>query len=430
MMNDMKYRLDTDLLYAMSERISIVMRFRAAMKDKVDEAVLTEAANIAINRYPYFKVRIEIDDEGGYVLKPNSQPIVVTKTSMNNPRINSAEVNFHVASIDYEDNIIYFNLCHNVANGPGMMEWVLTTLYQYVSMKEGKELDCPMIRKPDSDLLADECEEINPSLLPEDSKPIWNGYKGKVKTYSMLRSLLPCLLPGNSVNNFYLIRIDEKELMKYIQDNDASPASLFSVLMFKAADKRIPKKYSDIVIDMPVSTARVLGIPNNHSDSTMHIHIRYKRDMVSWDVKKLCTMTRGNMLLQTDYTMAVEYWKKKLANWITQGNIKGLKEKRRFYAKHSDLSGMLEATANISYIGRYQTGELSEYVDSIVAIVDGEGASETMALNGEFMIAFLQKDKKERWFRAFVSVLDELGIKYKVEGPYEKNQSKLLLKTK
>lgn len=406
------------------------MRFRVAMKETVNGELLSKAANIAINRYPYFRVRVDIDENGGYILLPNDLPIVVTKTSENNPRICSKDVNYHVASLDYEDNIIYFNLCHNVANGPGMMEWVLTTIYQYVSMKEGRTIDCPKIRKPDSELFPDECQEITPELLPKDNEPIWNGYKEKVKTFSMLQSLLPCFIPGRGVSNFKLIRIDENELMKYIQEKDASPASLFAVLMFKAALKRIPQKYDDIVIDMPVSTARVLGIPNNHSDSTMHIHIRYKRNMNDWDVKKLCTMTRGNMFLQTDYTMAVDYWKHKLDNWIEQEKIVGLKEKRKFYSKHSDLSGMLNATANISYIGRYDLGELIDYVDSIAAIVDGEGSFEAMALNNEFMLAFLQRDKKERWFKAFISVLDEMGIKYKVEGPFVKNQSKAEIRVK
>ena len=114
--------------------------------------------------------------------------------------------------------------------------------------------------------------------------------------------------------------------MKYASENDASPAALFAVFMFKAADKRIPKEYEDIVIDIPVSTARVLNIPHHHADTTMHIHLRYKRDMVSWDIKKLCTVTRGNMFLQTDSSMAISYWQDKFKVWQEFENIEGLKK--------------------------------------------------------------------------------------------------------
>lgn len=426
----MKYSWDTDLLYSMSNFISIIMRFPVRMKQPVDGEILRQAVNIAINRYPYFKQKIDVDAEGGYILLPNDEPIVVTPTAEKNPLINTAESNFHLATVDYEGNNIYFNLCHNVSNGPGMMEWVLTTLYQYVCMKEGRKLNCPGIRMPDSPLLPDECAEINLETLPEEQPPIWKGHKEKTKTHNMLLATFTPMLTGNGVSQYKLVRIDEAQLMKYIKEKDGSPAALFSVLMMKAVDRIIAKRYPDIVIDMPVSTARVLGIPHCHADTTMHIHIHYKRDMAKWDTQKLCTVTRGNMFLQTDRSVAVDYWKKRITDWMEQEKVIGLKAKRKFHGKHSDLGNMLKATANISYIGRYDLGELSDYVDSVACIVDGERSFEAMALNGEFMLAFLQRDKRELCLKAFLQVLDEEGIAYKVEGPYEKHQSKMTLRTK
>ena len=45
------------------------------MKDEVDIDVLDKAVNSAIRRYPYFAVRVTVDEDGGYVLVPNSKKI-------------------------------------------------------------------------------------------------------------------------------------------------------------------------------------------------------------------------------------------------------------------------------------------------------------------------------------------------------------------
>lgn len=397
------------------------------MKDLVDGEILNTAVNEAINRYPYFKRKIALNEADEYVLLDSNEPIIVTKTSSKNPILGSKETNGYLISVDYDDTDINFNISHSLTNGPGVLEWALTTVYQYVTRNENIDLDCPDIRKLDTPFLHGECEVISERLLPKDNRPLWNGYKEKkINTYTLLKGFLRCILQPGSVDNYYLISIDEKDLMKYIKDNDGSPATFFSVMMFRAADKWMPKKYKDIEIGNYVCTARHLGIENSYMDSTMPFSTRYKREMSNLSTEKLCTMTRGNTFLQTDESVIIEYWKNKFSTLKKMKEVKGLKAKKKIYMEDGQphTRAILTKTATVSYIGKYDLGELSSYVKNLSVLVDGEGIIEILALNQKFYITFMQKDKKERWFKSFLAALDDEKIKYSVEGPFDKNLSK------
>lgn len=73
------------------------------MKDNADISILKESVNKAIKRYPYFKVEIIIDKDGGYDLIPNNRDIVVMETRDNLPDLGSKEVNKHLLYIDTKD---------------------------------------------------------------------------------------------------------------------------------------------------------------------------------------------------------------------------------------------------------------------------------------------------------------------------------------
>ena len=77
----MKYSVDTYRLYQDEKYFSHVVRIHVRMKDEVDINVLDKAVNTAIKRYPYFAVKVTVDEDGGYVLVPNDKKIVVIPTA-------------------------------------------------------------------------------------------------------------------------------------------------------------------------------------------------------------------------------------------------------------------------------------------------------------------------------------------------------------
>ena len=88
----MKYSVDTYRLYQSEKRFAHTVRIHVRMKEPVDIDVLEQAVNTAIKRYPYFAVRVSVDEDGGYVLVPNDKRIVVMPTAEKMPKVGSDAV--------------------------------------------------------------------------------------------------------------------------------------------------------------------------------------------------------------------------------------------------------------------------------------------------------------------------------------------------
>ena len=69
-------------------------------------------------------------------------------------------------------------------------------------------------------------------------------------------------------------------------------------------------------------------------------------------------------------------------------------------------------------------GEVAEYIESYVAVVDGHLVVEITAMEGKFFISFMQMVKGNKYIDAFRQTLDELGLEYRMTGPFPKHLSK------
>ncbi|SEL79481.1 virus core-spike protein lambda-2 (L2), partial [Butyrivibrio sp. ob235] len=152
----MKYSVDTYRLYQSEKRFAHTVRIHVRMKEPVDIDVLEQAVNTAIRRYPYFAVRVSVDEDGGYVLVPNDKRIVVMPTAEKMPKVGSDAVNNHLIFVDCSGNDIFFNISHTMCGGKGFLPWVMTNVYEYVKEKYNVEPYAPEVRKPDDDLLPGE----------------------------------------------------------------------------------------------------------------------------------------------------------------------------------------------------------------------------------------------------------------------------------
>ena len=110
----MKYSVDTYKLYQSEKLFSHTVRIHVRMKDEVDIAVLDQAVNRAIKRYPYFAVRVSVDEDGGYVLLPNDKRIAVMPTGKRMPNLGSKAVNEHLVYADCKGKDIYLNISHSM----------------------------------------------------------------------------------------------------------------------------------------------------------------------------------------------------------------------------------------------------------------------------------------------------------------------------
>ena len=417
----MNHSFDTYRLYSNEKNFTYSVRVRVRMKEEIDINILRHAANVAIKRYPYFAVKVVLGEDGGYDFVPNKNDVVVMETRSKLPLLGSIEINKHLLYIDCSGRDIYFNISHSMCGGKGLMPWVMTNVYQYVVEKYNVNPDAPGIRKPDSELLPGEDTEPSVSMLLND-EPIYK-YKNKKPTIMAFDYLNGLYNPFMRNPNYYVFTFEQSDIMKFVKENDASVASFFILCVAKSLDKILPKKCKVIGGEIAHNPAADIGIPNTHCDFLTHAHIDYDRDYFKYDMEKLGTLTRSQIILQIDPTVVSNELRQRFEFLEALDNIQGIKNKRDYYAK-KDPALSKEAqhgTYIVNYTGRLDWGEVANYVESYVIIVEGHLLLEITSMADKIFVSFMQLIKTSKYVNALGNVMDEIGIPYKIEGPFEKN---------
>ena len=420
----MKFSLNTFRLYKDESIFSMIIRLRVVMKDAVDMAKLKSAVNTAIKRYPYFAVRVGLDEDGGYILQSNPEEVVILGRTRRLPKLGSRAANGHLLFVQCEGREINFYISHALCGGRGAQPWVMTTVYQYIIEKYHVVPVAPAIRKPDSPLLPGEAEEPTIEMLGTE-QPIFR-YNSKKPAILGLDYLNGMYNPFKRKPNFMLYTFAQKDIVSYVKENDSSVASFFLIVMAKALDKVLPEKISVIGGETAHNPTASLGIPHSHIDLLSHVHLDYTREQLQWDMEKLGTMTRGQIALQTDPSVSFAELKKEFRFLEELESVHGQKQKLAYFNKHDPYAGKdaQHGTFIANYTGWMDWGEVADYVDSFVFIVEGHVLLEVSSLGDRIFLSFMQLLDEKKYTNAFEAVLTELGIPFQSEGPFPKRLTK------
>ena len=420
----MKYSIDTYPLYKDEKRFAFVVRAKLRMTETVDIDVLRSAANKAIKRYPYFAVKVEVDESGSYVRVPNDKDIAVLPMGDKTPFLCSKAVNEHLLFLEVDGRDIYFNISHTMCGGRGLQPWIMTTVWQYVADKYGIVPNAPSIRKPGEPLLDGEMDEPACDMLPRE-EPIYE-YKSKNPKVLIVDYMNGLFNPFVRNSNYRVLTFSPKEILSFAKGNDSSVAAFFLIAVAKALDKLLPEKDAVIGGEIAHNMSANIGLKNAHCDILSHIHIDYTREQLKMDMEKLGTMTRGQIILQTDPTVSCKELKEKLALYEALDNIQGIKAKRKYMKQH-DLStgkGAKHGTYIVNYTGQMDWGEVADYIESYVLIVEGHVMLEVTSVGEKIFVCFMQILDTDKYINAFREVMNELGISFTMEGPYPKKLPK------
>lgn len=423
----MKYSYDTYSLYKDEKRFAFVVRAKVRMKETVDIDVLRVAANKAIKRYPYFAVKIDIDENGAYVRIPNDKEIAVLKMGSRTPDLCSEEVNGHLLFLECDGRDIFFNISHTMCGGRGLQPWIMTTLWQYIADRYGIEPNAPSIRKPGEPLLDGETEEPSLDKLT-DEEPVYE-YKSQNPTVLAFDYMNGLFNPFARNNNYRVLTFEQKDIMTFAKGNDSSVAAFFLITVAKALDKLLPEKYAVIGGETPHNPSANIGLTNSHCDFLSHIHIDYTRDQLKMNMEKLGTMTRGQIILQTDTSVSCKELREKLELFEKLDSIQGIKGKRQYLKEHDPSTGKnaKHGTYYVSYTGQLDWGEVADHIESMVFITEGHLMLEVTSVGDKIHVCFNQILNTEKYINAFRDVLNELGISFKMEGPFPKRLPRHLI---
>lgn len=426
----MKYNIDSYRFYYTENHFSFSLQVKVTMKEAVEPEILSSAVNRAMKRYPYFAVKVSVDDEGGYIISPNSAPISVLPMQKRIRKLGSREIGYHLAFVEYEGRDIYFNISHSLCGGRGAFPWVMTCVLQYVRERYNVEPVCPGIRKSEEPLFDDEVCQPSLDMLSKE-KP--NYVFRSRNPFTMLKDYLLALsFPFIRRPNYYLFSFPQQTIATYAKENGHSISSLFIAIMGKTMDRVLPDKVEIIGGEIAHNPAADIGIPNCHSDFISRAYVDYSRDEIRRDMSELGPMTRDEIRKQIHPSVSCSYLRRTFEKLERLDEIKGLANKRRFFRKNNPYTNkdVKHGTYIVNYTGWMHWGEVADYIESYGCIVEGHLLLEITSMEGKIFVSFMQLLDKKKYVEAFKKVLSELGLPYSVEGPYRKHISKHDLPTR
>ncbi|MCR5795872.1 MAG: hypothetical protein K6G61_11070 [Solobacterium sp.] len=387
-------------------------RLTIKMKDIVDGAVLEHAAETAMQRYPYFRVRLCTEKDRVY-FEENTAPVPVIRAHRR-VRLGSSETAGHLFAFSYWKNRIYIDVYHGLTDGGGIAPLIRTLLYYYCTFFYGETLSSEGIRLFDSAVMPEEWED--PALLPLPAKRSGLVTKWDRPALQLQEEGSLHMTEGSTVCN---IRIPEKEFMRFSAANDGSPAAITALLLARTIHELHPDAEDPAVIAMCVNQRKALQAPYAHQSLVGDVRLPYLPQMYDMPFERQATCFRGMVMLQSDNDMVLDEIRDYQA---LMRQLEPLSFPERQSVCQENLKKLSACiTATVSYVGKASLGDAESYIQEYEALPSTALPSthvpltiEISAVHGFFFMNFIQYFEEEDYIRAFIRQIRKNGIDYDV----------------
>ena len=219
---------------------------------------------------------------------PFSMTVRNTWTPIN---LNSQESNFHLAAWKYKGNRLAFEMSHSLSDEAGMLPYVKSAMFLYLSRKLGRAFDRAGFRLPADEIPASETGnpfaglDIDGAEAPLYTKtPTPNFYRLKDGTD-----------PGHWIT---CVKLPEAQMMQYCRDFDGSPNAFLSVILARAVRRYDPGSEKTVSISVAIDHKAILGNHDNYRMFANVVELDFPRSRSLDDLTKACTVARGQIMLQ------------------------------------------------------------------------------------------------------------------------------------
>ena len=178
--------------------------------------------------------------------------------------------------------------------------------------------------------------------------------------------------------------------------NDGSPNVLISVMLAKAARKYEPVCEKTITISVVINHKAILGNLDNYRMFTGQAILDYSKSRDLDDIRKNCTIGRGQLMLQADPENSI---------WDIK-NRKSSLQSISFDAPQASIC--------VSYVNNRSFGPLDPYIEEMYIVTSLSKITdilcEVTCINHSFFLAFLQPFSSEKYLQCFLEELHFAGI--------------------
>lgn len=392
------------MLYISTPAHPNTMGALVVLKEPVDGLILRDVVEELRVRFPYFYVKAEAR-ENDLVAAANPLPMTVRNT-WEPINLNSGESNYHLAAWKYEKNRLAFEISHAITDGAGMLPYIKSAMYLYLSRKTGQSFDPSGFRLPGDDI--PETETGNPFAgLDID------GAEPPVFTKAPAADFYRLSDGTDTDQQITYLKLSEAQLMQYCRDYDGSPNAFFSVIFARAVRHYDPESEKTISIGVAIDHKAMLGNHENYRMCANVAEIDFQADRSLDDLMKSCTIARGQLLLQAQ----------------PENSLWAMKQKKQLHEKMDQMpldmklgimaksSGSPRWSISISYANSRSFGPLDPYIEELYLLSE-PGVSdiicEIACINHNFFLALGQSFSSDAFIRGFLDELKSVGIDYEV----------------
>ena len=373
------------------------------MADPVNIQILQHAWDKAIERYPYFKIRIIRKDEDIHYIENTNQMEVIESDKLR--ALGSSESGYNLMEVHGKDHSIYLQFHHGIADGNGIMPFFRTLLYCYCCEYYKRNFIPGNINMPDSQVDPEEYIEPGENVnLAQPDEP-------EIKITENRFELPELPLVTNSTRYIFHISFPMKEFVRFMKQNDSSPAVIIGLFMSHAIDQVHPDHKGDIVTELAWNYRKEVGLEKCHNNCVNIIALTYNEKVKNLPLELQGTIFRGMTFSQTRESDAIR-------NLSRIAYLQSIFKKAGSYEGKkkimSYIGSILEHTYCISYTGQMELGECEEKCRNmhINAPIQGSILIEVSSVNETISIDITQKENIPLYVDAFCHILTEEGIHY------------------
>ena len=392
------------MLYLSTPEHPNTMGALVVLKEAVEGDILRDVVETLRTRFPYFYVKAVPRDN---TLALEDNPLTMTVRNTWEPiNFNSKESNYHLGAWKYEGNRLAFEMSHSLSDGSGMLPYIKSAMFLYLSRKLDMTFDRTGFRLPGDDIPESETGNPFAGLDIDGAEPPLYLKQPTADFYRLNHGT-------DSEHWMTCIKLPEAQMMQYCRDFDGSPNAFLAVIMARAARRYDPDSDKTITVTVAIDHKAMLGNHNNYRMFANVVELDFPRNRSLDDLTKSCTIARGQIMLQAQ----------------PENSLWAMKQRKLTYAKLDQVPldmklGIMAKSAGsprwsmcISYANSRSFGPLDPYIEELYLLAEPgvtDFGCEVSCINHHFFLAIAQNFSSNQYMEIFLDELSSVGIDYEV----------------
>lgn len=388
-------------------------RITFKLKDLIDGELFREAVEKTMRRYPYFRVRMVMEN-GKPCFEDNPAPVPVLNTEERTV-LGSEQTSGHLICFCYWNNRIHIDAYHALTDGGGIAPLIRTLLHYYCSAYYEDDFLTDGTRLSDDPVPQAEWED--PGARPLGEEMQGQTVKWNKPAFQLEGAGIARLIPDSMTFN---IRIPEDAFMRFNFSNDGSPATIVALLLARAISALHPDAEQLPVIALCVNQRKALRAPLAHQSLVGNVLLPLSDRLKKLPFTLQSTCFRGMVTLQTDADMVLDEIRDYQNTVAETEKMKDPRDRQAYCVRKMEKLSR-SVTATVSYVGKADHGDASRFILENDALPSTALPSthvpltiEMSAVNRYFFVNFIQFFEERDYFLAFLRQLRENDIDYDV----------------